>query len=119
MGRLLSRLTSWYFSKRALPYWCVLALDCLIVLFGYYVGCYVERGGSEFLHSFGSMSVGALLCIVLFLVSFRLFRTYSGIIRYSSFVDLQQVVLSSVLGSVLTFVASLLLTSVEPALMPG
>lgn len=119
MGGLLSRFTSWYFSKQALPYWCVLALDCLIVLLGYYVGCYVEIGGSEFLHSFGPVSVGALLCIILFLVSFRVFRTYSGIIRYSSFVDLQQVVLSTVLGSALTFVVSLFLTSVETVLMPG
>ena len=26
---------SWYFSKRALPYWAIFIIDCLIVLFSF------------------------------------------------------------------------------------
>ena len=29
---IISKLSHWYFSKKALPYWCVLLLDCTIVL---------------------------------------------------------------------------------------
>ena len=29
----VNRLTNWYFSKNALPYWCILALDSLAILF--------------------------------------------------------------------------------------
>ena len=35
--------------------------------------------------------VTLLVCLIPYLVGFRLFHTYSGIIRYSSFVDLQKV----------------------------
>ncbi len=30
---MISKISNWYFSKDALPYWCVFALDCLIVFF--------------------------------------------------------------------------------------
>ncbi|MBR6628886.1 MAG: polysaccharide biosynthesis protein [Bacteroidaceae bacterium] len=119
MKDLFSILTSWYFSKRALPYWCVLTLDCLIVVFAYYVCCYIELGGLEFAQMFWPMTLGALVCVILFLVPFRMFRTYSGIIRYSSFVDLQHVVFATILGSVFTYVASLLLSWVDGVFMPG
>ena len=29
----VNRLTSWYFSKSALPYWCILSLDSIAILF--------------------------------------------------------------------------------------
>lgn len=44
-----------------------------------------------------------LLDLLLYGVAFRLFHTYSGIIRYSSFVDLQRVGTAMVVGTVLVF----------------
>lgn len=29
---MIWKLSNWYFSKDALPYWCIFVLDCLIVL---------------------------------------------------------------------------------------
>ena len=119
MSGLLSKLTGWYFSKQALPYWYVLALDCIVVAFAYYVGNYIEIGGWKFAVSFWPMTTGALICMLLFLVPFRMFHTYSGIIRYSSFIDLQHVGYATFLGSVLTYAASLLLRGVPAVFMPG
>ena len=50
--KYLKEITNWYFSKGALPYWGVLCLDCLIVLFSGYVGNYLEIGGLEFAQKF-------------------------------------------------------------------
>ena len=111
MNRLLSNLTGWYFSKKALPYWGVLLLDSCIVLLAYYLGCYVELGGLAFATSFPFITGGALVTVLLFILSFRIFRTYSGIIRYSSFIDLYHVVLATVVGSLFMGVASWLLPS--------
>ena len=99
MLKILSKITGWYFTKKALPYWGVLSLDCLIVLFAAYLGAYVELRGLAFLQSFGRISIMSLLCVLLFVISFRIFRTYFGIIRYSSFIDLQHVVGATALGS--------------------
>ena len=111
MHRLLLNLTGWYFSKKALPYWGVLILDSLIVLFAYYLGCLLELGGLALATSLPLVTGGALVTVLLFIVSFRMFRTYSGIIRYSSFVDLYHVVLATVVGSLLMMLASWLLPS--------
>ena len=111
MHRLLLNLTGWYFSKKALPYWGVLILDSLIVLFAYYLGCLLELGGLALATSLPLVTGGALVTVLLFIVSFRMFRTYSGIIRYSSFVDLYHVVLATVVGSLLMMLVSWLLPS--------
>ena len=119
MNGLIFKLSDWYFSKQALPYWCVLALDSIVVAFAYYVGSYIELGGFGFAQTFWEMSTGALICILLFLVPFRLFHTYSGIIRYSSFIDLQRVVLATSTGTILVALASCLFPSVGAIMMPG
>ena len=105
MIKFLSKLTNWYFSKNSLPYWGVLLLDSLIVLFAAYLGAYVEVRGLQFLQSFGTISAMSLLCVLLFMISFRIFHTYAGIIRYSSFIDLQTVVSATALGTLFVGVA--------------
>ena len=43
--RIFQKLVSWYFSRNALPYWCILATDCMILLFFYLFGYYCFLGG--------------------------------------------------------------------------
>ena len=106
MAKLLPKLTQWYFTKKSLPYWAVLLLDSIIVLFAAYLAAYVDLRGLQFLQAFVPVSVVALLSVVLFAVSFRVYHTYSGIIRYSSFVDLRIVVSSTLLGTLFVALAS-------------
>lgn len=113
--RLINKLTNWYFSRGALPYWCVLLLDCGIVMLAGYIGFYSEAGGDNFTKHFWQLTSGLATVLIPFLVSFRIFRTYSGIIRYSSFVDLQRVVYATLTGSGVTLLLSLLFSKVEPA----
>ena len=119
MIKFLSKFTEWYFSKEALPYWGVLLLDCLIVLFASYLGAYVEVRGLEFLQSFGTISAVSVIYVLLFAISFRIFHTYSGIIRYASFIDLQHVVASTALGSLFSGIATFALTSFTPLTVFG
>lgn len=105
-------VSDWYFSKKALPYWCILALDCAIVAFSGYVGHYVNLGGNAFAGQFWQMTRGLLVGIVLFIISFRLFHTYSGIVRYSSFIDLQKVAFASFTGSAAFYLLGLLVNAI-------
>ena len=98
---MISSLSNWYFSKRALPFWVILILDCLIVL-GADFFVYALNNGT--LHTFQhfSLLLGAFCFYLLFsIIGFRLFHTYSGIIRYSSFVDLQRTGFAMLTGLVL------------------
>ena len=98
-------LSDWYFSKKALPHWAVLLVDCFIVLFAALLGKYFELGTMNFGESFLSIVIGALIGMSLYAFSFLVFRTYKGILRYSSFVDLQRIALSTLSGALLTLVA--------------
>ena len=89
---------TWYFSKRALPYWCILLLDALIVYFSGFFVYYLFYGGEALVSNFHPLSRILLLYVAISLVTFRLFHTYSGIIRYSSFSDLRNLALANLLG---------------------
>lgn len=117
----LQKLTNWYFSKRALPYWGVLTLDCLIVLISAYIGNYLELGSTEFTQYFWQITTGNLICVLLFIMGFRLFHTYTGIIRYSSLIDLQRVGMASLVGSALSFIVGMGINAIGTAtiIMPG
>ena len=89
--KFFNKITNWYFSKRSLPYWAILAMDILI--------CYLSGILVFWLYYRGAVTLGniALLTKTIFtymcfnLIGFKIFHTYSGIIRYSSFVDLKRV----------------------------
>lgn len=119
--KFLQKLTNWYFSKNALPYWGVLTLDCLIVLISGYIGNYLELGGISFAQHLWPITSGNLVCVVLFIIGFRLFHTYTGIIRYSSLIDLQRVGMASLVGSILSFFAGIGVKAIgtETIVIPG
>ena len=66
----LSSLTNWYFSKKALPYWGLLFLDCLIVLFSGYVVYFVHLDGLSFLDNFWPMTYRLLFLMPFFSLFF-------------------------------------------------
>ena len=111
---LFRKVVDWYFSNKALPYWCILLLDCVIVAFSTYVGHYIELGGDIFAGHFWSITRGILLGLVLFVVSFRVFHTYSCIVRYSSFIDLQRVATASFIATVAFWLLGLAVNGVWP-----
>ena len=80
-----------YFSKNVLPYWCVVLADMLIV-FGSTAFVYwaFHRTGVTFENRM-QLLYTMLLFSALSMISARIFRTYSGVVRYSGFVDLLKV----------------------------
>ncbi len=91
----LKRLSEWYFSRKALPCWGVLAMDCAAVyVSGILVYC-ARHGGLSLAVHFWQVTAGLMACLVVYAVSFFAFHTCSGILRYSSFVDLHKVAYST------------------------
>ena len=116
---LLHKFTSWYFSKSALPYWGVLLMDSCIIVAAGMVSVYIGEGGSTLLHIFW-LWLGVWCCTLpFFYIGMRLFHTYSGIFRYSSFVDLMRVSCALLIGAVLTLLLSSLLPSSLVSVMPN
>ena len=87
----IRKIVESYFSKRTFPYWCVLLLDSAILfLSGVFVYWCFNRGTALQLN-FWPLTHLMLLCVGVHFIFFAIFRTYSEIIRYSSFNDLIRV----------------------------
>lgn len=87
----IRKIVDSYFLKRTFPYWCVLLLDSAILfLSGVFVYWCFNRGTALQLN-FWPLTYLMLLCVGVHFIFFAIFRTYSGIIRYSSFNDLIRV----------------------------
>ena len=99
--KIIDKIFQWYFTKNALPYWVVLAIDIFICyLSGMLVFWFYYHGAIEF-SNLSILTRTIFVYMVFALVGFRVFKTYSGIIRYSSFVDLQRVGLAMLLSLVI------------------
>ena len=81
-------------SRGALPYWCILMVDCLIVFVSGLAVYYLQFGFQMLIDHFSRVSVGLIVSLLVFLISFFAFHTYKGILRYSSFVDLNRLAYS-------------------------
>ncbi|MBD5280671.1 MAG: polysaccharide biosynthesis protein, partial [Bacteroides sp.] len=101
--RSLKSLANWYFSRSALPYWSILILDCLFVVFSGLFAYTVHHGSEQALDVIGSLAVTLCIFLICFILAFRVFHTYDGVIRYSSFSDLLRIGSAVVLAVVLAF----------------
>ena len=96
----------WYFSKNALPYWCVLIADSVIVfLAGVLTYWLFRRTGVLIEHRF-EITYTLFLYAFFSLIGARIFSTYSGIVRFSSFVDLLNVAYANGLTFVIALISS-------------
>ena len=103
MIKPIERVLSWYFSKSALPYWGIFVLDFLILLLAgaitYWL--FVFRVTSELDH------LTLLRTLVMYalpgFIGAKMFHTYSGILRYSSFIDLTRVFYANSLSLLIAY----------------
>ena len=104
--RIFDNLLSWYFKKDSLPYWCIFIIDSVIVfLSGIFTYWIFNKTQVLIEHRF-DLIYTTLIYVMFSWVGFRVFHTYSGIIRFSSFVDLMRVAYGSALSLVIALIYS-------------
>ena len=117
--KIFSKLLYWYFSKQTLPYWCLILLDSAIVLFsGLFTYWVFHRSSFMFDHRFEVLYT-CLLYVAVSWIGARVFRTYLGIVRFSSFVDLQKVAYANLLSMTIAVVLSLILEYYQVSALTG
>ena len=104
MKNIIDRLTNWYLTKSSLPYWCILLMDSLaLMVSGLFTYWLFHRTLVMFDLRF-EIVYTLLIYWVFALVGFRTFRTYAGVVRYSSFVDLMRVAMGGVVSLALSLI---------------
>ena len=100
--KLFSSFFNWYFGRNALPYWCIVIFDFILCLIGGLFILWLRNPLSDLLGDMPLLMHTMLVFGVSNLIGYRVFHTYSGILRYSQFVDLLRVGYASAFSLVLS-----------------
>ena len=102
-------MLNWYFKKDSLPYWCIFILDSVIVLLTGILTYWIFNKTNMLIEHRFEVLYTMLVYTVFGWVGFRMFHTYSGIVRYSSFVDLMRVAYSGGVSLALALIYSVVM----------
>lgn len=102
--RFIKNLFNWYFRKSTLPVWCILLLDTLIVYLSLLLVYTLNTGPYRTLNVFPQLLEITALYTACFIVGFRVFRTYAGVMRFSSFIDLYRISGAIIVGLCLSLI---------------
>ena len=105
MRNPFDKILNWYFTKNSLPYWCIFLIDCAIVMASGACAFWIFNKTGVLLENALQLINTMLIFTMLSVVGFRLFHTYSGFMRYSSFVDLMRIVYGNLVSLALVLVA--------------
>lgn len=79
-----------YLSTKVLPIWTILLMDIVITALSCLVAYILRYDFQQVFNSLTNVDTSILYCVLIAIVFFKLFRTYSGVLRYSSFVDIMR-----------------------------
>ena len=105
MRNPFDKILNWYFTKNSLPYWCIFLIDCAIVMFSGAVTYWIFHNTQTLYENTPQVFCTVLIFALLSIPGFRIFHTYSGFMRYSSFVDLMRVVYGNGVNLLLALLA--------------
>ena len=111
MRNIIDRLLNWYFRRESLPYWCIFLLDSLLLFLSGFFTYWLFHKTNVLVELRFEVLYTMLVYVVFGWVGFRLFHTYSGIVRFSSFVDLMRVGYGAGVSMLLALVYSVVMES--------
>ena len=95
---VLKKVSSWYFSKNVLPYWVILLADALTVFVCSIFTYWIAHNTQITYEHHTALFYTSLLYAGISWIGARVFKTYSGVLRYSSCVDLLKLVYANLLS---------------------
>lgn len=105
--KVFGKFFNWYPGRGALPYWFIMIFDLMVCFLSGVFIVWLRHPASDVLAAWPQLMHTLGLFAVLNFISFRVFHTYFGILRYSQFVDLMRVTNACVLSMLLAFIFSI------------
>ena len=103
---MINNILNWYFRRDTLPYWCLLLADTFLVFISTIFAFWIYAKTQLLYEERFDVLYTALFYAFLSLIGSRVFRTYSGVVRYSSFVDLMRVFYAFLLNVTVALIVS-------------
>ena len=95
---IFQKIAYWYFTKKALPYWGIVLLDCLAIFCSGCLVAILTDGAVATILQWKALGISMIAYVLCYMVGMRLLHTYAGVIRHSSFVDLQREGVANLIG---------------------
>ncbi|MDO5522511.1 MAG: nucleoside-diphosphate sugar epimerase/dehydratase [Bacteroidia bacterium] len=112
----MNKLIENYLSKRVLPRMSILLIDIVIVLFSTITMYFLRFGFEGMTLQIRIDGITVTFITVFFnVIAFFVFKTFSGVLRFSAFSDLVKIIYALTLGYVFAFLCLLLVKTFNPA----
>lgn len=106
-----------YLNSRVLPIWTILLIDVFIVVLSTVIAFALRYDFRPDFWDAQPLMSTMLISVIVNVVYFRIFRTYSGVLRYSSFVDILRIFGSLGAGYATLVLLSLILRNWTPSIL--
>ena len=103
------------FSAKVLPSWTILLLDIAIVAVSVFIGYLLRFDFSYPFRQSGEVLIAIGCNVAVYLVFFRVFRTYSNVLRLSSFVDILNIFAAVSISMAVALLLNFLAGKIIPA----
>ena len=100
-----------YLSAKVLPIWTVLLMDVLIIVVSSLLAYALRYDFRSLFSESSSIDVTIVCTVAVNLIFFRAFRTYSNVLRFSSFVDIMRIFVALTVSYALLLIASIVVKS--------
>ncbi|WP_294610028.1 nucleoside-diphosphate sugar epimerase/dehydratase [uncultured Bacteroides sp.] len=98
-----------YLSAKVLPIWTILLIDVLIVVVSSLLAYALRYDFRSIFLESSTIDKTIVWTVIVNLVFFRIFRTYSNVLRFSSFIDIMRIFVSLTVSYALLMISSVLL----------
>lgn len=102
-----NKLLVWFFRRETTPYWCLFFFDSIILFISVVLTYWAFNRFLQLPDNNNAVICTALMYVVISWIGARLFYTYLGVVRYSSFVDLLHIAYANVVSMVIAIVLSM------------
>ena len=100
-----------YLSAKVLPIWTILLIDVLIIVVSSLLAYALRYDSRSIFLESSTIDKTIVWTVIVNLVFFRVFRTYSNVLRFSSFIDIMRIFVSLTVSYALLMISSVLLAS--------
>ena len=100
-----------YLSAKVLPIWTILLIDVLIIVVSSLLAYALRYDFRSIFLESSTIDKTIVWTVIVNLVFFRVFRTYSNVLRFSSFIDIMRIFVSLTMSYALLMISSVLLAS--------
>ena len=100
-----------YLSAKVLPIWTILLIDVLIIVVSSLLAYALRYDFRSIFLESSTIDKTIVWTVIVNLVFFRVFRTYSNVLRFSSFIDIMRIFVSLTVSYALLMISSVLLDS--------